>query len=63
MPPALDLQDGYSVRVTALDPVTSAVVAGVKIGTVVLTADSVGVIPAGPTESPAEWFLVPGPGA
>lgn len=63
MPPSLDLQTGYTVRVTALDPTTGAVVSGVKVSTVVLTAsqESVGLGSGG--GPPGDWLLVPGPGA
>lgn len=59
MPQDLDLGQGYSLRVTALDPTTGALVAGVKVGQVVITATNVagGDIQSGP------FLLVPGPAA
>lgn len=63
MPSSLDLTNGYTVRVTALDPSTGALVAGVKIQTVVLTADNLGGGGVGGGGGGGAWFLVPGPGA
>ena len=63
MPSNLDLQDGYSLRVTALDPSTGALVAGVKIGLVVFTADNTGGVISGGGGGPGQWLIVPGPGA
>lgn len=59
MPQNLDLGQGYSLRVTALDATTGNLVAGVKVGQVVITATNVqgGDIQSGP------FLLVPGPGA
>jgi len=62
LPENLDIADGYTIRVTALNPVTGAVVSGVTIGTSVITADILG----GPSDggiTTGDWFLVPGPGA
>ncbi len=63
MPRALDLQQGYTIRVTALDPSTGNLAAGVKITTVVLTADPSSVIVGTGGGGSGEWFLVPGPNA
>lgn len=59
LPQNLDLGQGYTLRVTALDATTGNLVAGVKVGQVVITATNVlgGNIESGP------FLLVPGPGA
>lgn len=63
MPENLDLANGYTVRVTALDPDTGALVSGMSVQTVVLTA-SHGSLNAGSGGGDSgEWFLVPGPSA
>ena len=62
MPEALDIPDGYTLRVTAINPSTGALVAGVNVGTMVITATSVtGSLDGGVVYG--DWFLVPGPGA
>lgn len=63
MPESLDVQAGYTIRVTALDPTTGALVSGVKVTTVVLTADQVQNFSGGGGGPAGEWLLVPGPGA
>lgn len=63
MPPDLDLQDGYTLRVTALDPTTGALVSGVSIQTVVLTASQGSTNVGSGGGGPGEWLIVPGPGA
>ena len=62
LPAGLDLDESYIVRVTALDPITGAVVSGVNVGTVVLIVDNVagGSLTSG-TFGP--FMLVPGPSA
>ena len=65
LPQDLDLQQGYTLRVTALDS-NGAPVAGVKVSTVVITADDGSVASSsggGGTVAVGEWFLVPGQGA
>lgn len=62
MPQDLLLQSGYSLRVTAVDVTNGALVSGVKVGTVVITADGGSVSGQGNLEY-GQWFLVPGPGA
>lgn len=59
MPPDLDLDQGYSLRVTALDPNTGSLVTGVKVGQVVLTVVNV---QAGPIEA-GSFRLLAGPSA
>lgn len=63
MPPELGVKENYTVRITALDPTTGAVVSGVTVNTVVLTADpgDTGIgVPAGDLGT---WQLIPGPNA
>jgi hypothetical protein len=60
MPENLNLGSGYTLRVTALDPSTGALVAGVNVGLEVITGTSSdptggGAFTAGP------YMLVPGP--
>ena len=62
MPSDLDLADGWTLRVTALDPVTGAPVSGVKVSNLALE------VALGEGTSPEElavgpYMLVPGPGA
>jgi hypothetical protein len=62
MPPDLDLGDGWTLRVTALDPVTGAVVTGVRVSNLALEValgegTSASDIAVGP------YLLVPGAGA
>ena len=59
MPEALDVQQGYTIRVTALDPTSGALVSGVTITTVVLTADQLANFSGGGGNA-GEWMLVPG---
>ena len=63
MPEGLDVQKGYTLRVTALDPTTGATVAGVNITTVVITADQLEGFSGGGGGGPGDWLIVPGPGA
>ena len=62
MPQDLDIESGYTLRVTALDS-TGAVVAGAKVGTVVFTANAVNVVTDSSGQIYGQWFLVPGPNA
>ena len=63
MPEALNVDDGYTIRVTAVDS-SGAVVSGVKVATVTLTGDLSGTPPPdGGGGTSGDWFLVPGPGA
>lgn len=57
-----DLDDTYQLRVTALDPATGAVVAGVNVGAVTFMVDNLsgGSLASG---SFGPFMLVPGPGA
>lgn len=60
LPADLDLDVGYVIRITALDPATGAQVAGVKVSNVVIMA--VNLSGASPTElATGDWVLVPGP--
>lgn len=61
MPQSLDLTAGYTLRVTAVDS-SGALVANVKVGDVVITADQVVGMPASGNLG-GQWFLVPGPAA
>jgi hypothetical protein len=56
MPPNLDLTGGYTVRVTAVDPVSGAVVSGVVVSGVAIQATSKGTPIADLTPGP---LLVP----
>ena len=62
MPPELDLADGWTVRLTALDPTTGNKVSGVTVSNLALS-----VVPGGDTSVPGlavgDFLLVPGPGA
>lgn len=60
--PDLDLDDTYMLRVTALDPTTGSVMAGVTVEAVSLIVDNLagGDLASG-TFGP--FMLVPGPGA
>lgn len=62
MPGELDLEGTYTIRVTAVDPTTGAVVPGVEVSDFVLT-----VQPGASTSSDqlafGQFLLVPGPGA
>lgn len=62
MPEDLQIGEGYTVRVTALDPTTATPVSGVKLNTVILTGTSSGTADTGGLAT-GDWFLVPGPGA
>lgn len=61
MPADLDVGPGYTLRVTALDPSTGALVSGVVVDTTVLTVSLI----TGTTDGleTGQWFLVPGPNA
>lgn len=63
LPENLIVGEGYSVRVTAIDPTTGALVSGVTIGKTVLTAESEDM--GGDTSGGdlGTWQLVPGPNA
>lgn len=64
MPIALDVQEGYSLRVTAVSPTDGSLVAGVNVGIVVLTANDGSANTTGPPVSDlGTWLLVPGPNA
>lgn len=64
MPGQLDLGALYTIRVIGVSS-TGATVAGLKVGTTVLTVDFVNAVAGGDLEKLAQgdWFLVPGPGA
>jgi hypothetical protein len=64
MPADLDLAQGYTLRFTALDPITGALVANVKVSNAVITAVPLtgGDLSSGSfTYGP--YMLVPGPAA
>lgn len=65
MPQGLLVQQGYTLRITAVDA-NGAVVPGVKVSTTVFTADDgTESTPTGPPPPTTldQWFLVPGPNA
>lgn len=61
MPQEQDIGPTYTLRVTAIDPTSGNLVAGVVVNTVVLDV----TLLKGTTDGLAtgEWFLMPGPGA
>jgi hypothetical protein len=62
MPPDIDLGGGCTIRLTALDPTTGAVVANVNVSNLVLFVNLQGsTVPIDLVVGPYE--LVPGPGA
>jgi hypothetical protein len=62
MPDGLVLGSGYTLRVTALDPTTGNLVAGVNVGLEVITGTS-SDFPGGPNFTVGPFMLVPGPNA
>lgn len=60
LPPDLDLDAGYVVRVTALNPTTGAPVAGVTLQNVSILVRSTGIGDATDLAT-GPWALVPGP--
>ena len=63
MPEDLLVDDGYTLRVTAVDA-NGSIVSGVKVNKVVFTGDLSGTPPVdGGGIVQGDWFLVPGPGA
>lgn len=62
MPPDLDLDGNYTIRLTALDPVSGAVVSGVTVSALaMLIAPLGGTTPGDLAVGP--YLLVPGAGA
>lgn len=62
MPPELELSGGFTVRLTAIDPTTGAVVSGVTIEQLVMMVNTLpGTVPGDLGVGPFQ--LVPGPGA
>ena len=61
MPPNLDIGPSCTLRVTALDPTTGALVSGVTVNTVVLSVALVSGTSDGLVTG--DWFLMPGPEA
>ena len=59
LPPDLALGGGYTLRVTALDPTTGAVVSGVNVQAVAITAKAPSATPADLAVGP--FKLVSGP--
>ena len=62
MPAELDLADNWTLRVTALDPLTGAVVSGVKVSQLALEVELLGGTSAGDL-AVGPYLLVPGSGA
>lgn len=62
LPPNLELDESFQIRVTALDATTGSVVAGVNVGSVTLIVDNIG---GGDLTSGTfgPFMLVPGPSA
>ena len=61
LPEDLDIGDGYTLRVTALDPVSGNPVTGVTVSNLIFTAEQLAGTPEGLEVGP--FMLVPGPGA
>lgn len=62
MPPDLDLGGNYTIRLTALDPVSGAAVSGVTISSLAMLVVNVGA--GGVTDlGYGPYLLVPGPNA
>lgn len=59
LPPNLYLSGGYTVRVTAIDPTSGAVVSGVNVSDVTLQVEQI----AGGDLASGPFMLVPGPSA
>ncbi len=62
MPPGLHLVGGYTIRLTALDPVTGATVTAVKISATTLQLRNLAGTAASALEA-GPFLLVPGPAA
>jgi hypothetical protein len=62
MPPALDLGDGYTLRLTAIDPTSGNTVSGITVANMVLFSDLLGDTAPGDLAF-GPFALVPGPGA
>jgi hypothetical protein len=62
LPPDLDLANGWTLRVTALDPVTGAVIPGVNVSNFAAEVVDVNESGSGLVDG-GEFLLVPGPGA
>ena len=61
MPPDTVIGDGYTVRFTALDPTTGAVVSGVVVSEANVTGEDLSG--GGGASDLGPFMLVPGPGA
>jgi hypothetical protein len=62
LPPDLDLEGSYTIRVTAIDPTTGALVTGVTVADLVMMVNTVGSTQPGDL-AVGPFMLVPGPGA
>lgn len=62
MPPDLDLGGNYTIRLTALDPVSGAAVSGVTISSLAMLVVNVGGTDSGGLAY-GPYMLVPGPNA
>lgn len=62
LPADLDLADGWTIRVTAIDPVTGAIVSGVTVSNFAMEVVDVNGVGA-PGLAVGDFELVPGPGA
>lgn len=62
MPAAMDLGDGWTIRLTALSPSDGSVVAGVKVLDLRIGVENVGGGSAGDL-AVGPYYLVPGSGA
>lgn len=62
MPPDLDLEGSYTIRLTAIDPTTGNLVSGVKVHDLVMMVNTgAGTSPTDLAVGP--YLLVPGSGA
>lgn len=62
MPQDIDLVGNYTIRLTAIDPTTGALIANVNVESLVITAATVGAtVPGDLAVGP--FLLVPGPEA
>jgi len=61
MPFQLDLDSGYTLRVTAVDPTTGVQVSGVNVSKVIIMAANLGDPGTVGDLEHGDWVLVPGP--
>ena len=61
LPQLLDLDSGYTLRITALDAATGNQVAGVQVSKVIIMAANLGDPGTAGDLEHGDWVLVPGP--